>query len=205
MKVKCCERLQEALNIENLKPVDLVRMTGLSKSTISQYLSGAYEPKQGNLSLIADALGNYSEAWLMGYNVPRLNDEKKKIIKLIPLKGQIACGQAVEAIVWAGKSVPVTKDIHCDYALQAVGSSMIGARINDGDFVFIRENAEVRDGDIVAVMLENDVTLKRIRFRETEIVLKAENPDYDDIHIKKERFETVKIVGKCVACQIKIT
>lgn len=66
------KRLQKALDINQMKPIQLSEKTGLDKSLISNYLSGNYKAKQDKLSLLADAL-NVSETWLMGYDVP-LND-----------------------------------------------------------------------------------------------------------------------------------
>lgn len=63
------QRINEALNIREMKQADLVRLTGIGKSSISTYLSGEYEPKQRNIYKIAKAL-NVNEAWLMGYDVP---------------------------------------------------------------------------------------------------------------------------------------
>lgn len=63
------DRLKKALIIRNMTQSDLVRKTGIGKSSICTYLSGAYEPKQKNLYKIAKAL-NINEAWLMGYNIP---------------------------------------------------------------------------------------------------------------------------------------
>ena len=63
------ERMKEALRIRNLKQADLVEKTKIGKSYISTYLTGAYEPKQKNIYLIAKAL-DVSEAWLMGLDVP---------------------------------------------------------------------------------------------------------------------------------------
>jgi len=62
-------RLNQALEIRNMKPVELSQRTGLSKARISQYTNGVYEAKQKALYLIASAL-NVSEAWLMGHDVP---------------------------------------------------------------------------------------------------------------------------------------
>ena len=64
------ERLLEVMAATGKKQIDLVRETGLDKSEISRYLSGKYEPKPANLSLLADSL-NVSEAWLFGYDVPK--------------------------------------------------------------------------------------------------------------------------------------
>ena len=71
------DRLNQALEIRDMKPIELLKRTGLSKARISQYTNGVYEAKQKALYLIARAL-NVSEAWLMGYDVPmeRLMYEK---------------------------------------------------------------------------------------------------------------------------------
>lgn len=60
------DRIKQALVLRNMKQADLVKATGIGKSSISTYLTGAYEPKQKNIYKIARAL-NVSEAWLMGY------------------------------------------------------------------------------------------------------------------------------------------
>lgn len=64
----CADRLKEALTIKGLKQSDLCRLTGIPKSAISQYISGAFEPKQDRMYLLSKAL-NVSEAWLMGLDV----------------------------------------------------------------------------------------------------------------------------------------
>lgn len=68
-KVTCAERLREALEIRNLRQSDLCELTGIPKSAMSQYVSGAFEPKQDRVELLAKALG-VTEAWLMGYDFP---------------------------------------------------------------------------------------------------------------------------------------
>ena len=62
-------RLKEAMNIRQLKAVDLHNATGINKSSISQYISGTVKPKQDRIYLLAKAL-NVDELWLMGHNVP---------------------------------------------------------------------------------------------------------------------------------------
>ena len=68
-KSNCSERIATALAIRNMKQSDLCARTKIPKSAISQYISGAFEPKQDRIHLIAKAL-NVSETWLMGYDVP---------------------------------------------------------------------------------------------------------------------------------------
>lgn len=63
------ERLKEAMEIRQLRQADLAEKTKIGKSSISTYISGAYDPKQKNIYLLAKAL-DVNEAWLMGYDVP---------------------------------------------------------------------------------------------------------------------------------------
>lgn len=67
-KKTCAERLQEAMDLRNMKQVDLINLTGIKKSALSQYVSGKILPRQNNIFKLAKAL-NVNEAWLMGYDV----------------------------------------------------------------------------------------------------------------------------------------
>lgn len=79
MKENFSLRLEKALKLRNMKPIELAEKSGVPKSAISQYLSGQYEAKQKNIDKLSVAL-NVSEAWLMGHDVPierNLNFEEK--------------------------------------------------------------------------------------------------------------------------------
>lgn len=65
----CSKRIAKALAIRGMRQSELCALTKIPKSSLSQYLSGEYEPKQDRIYLISKAL-NVSEAWLMGYDVP---------------------------------------------------------------------------------------------------------------------------------------
>ena len=69
LKESCAERLRQALAARKMRQADLCQRTGIPKSAISQYLSGAFEPKQDRVAILARAL-NVQEAWLMGFDVP---------------------------------------------------------------------------------------------------------------------------------------
>ncbi len=75
-KATCAERIRTALTIKGMKQSDLCRLTKIPKSALSQYLSGAFEPKQDRIYLMSQAL-NVSEAWLMGLDVPMERQVKK--------------------------------------------------------------------------------------------------------------------------------
>ena len=75
----CADRIKMALQIKGVKQADLCRLTKIPKSALSQYISGAYDPKQDRIYLIANAL-NVSEAWLMGLDVPMDRQDRKKTV-----------------------------------------------------------------------------------------------------------------------------
>ena len=75
------ERLRMALDFRNMKASELSELTGINKSTISQYLSKEYEPKRDRIELFAKTL-NVNEAWLIGYDVPmEINNQEDSIIE----------------------------------------------------------------------------------------------------------------------------
>lgn len=69
-RVAISHRIKEGLEIRNMKQIDLSRLTGISRSMITEYLKGKYEPRQDNIYLIAKAL-DVNEAWLMGFDVKK--------------------------------------------------------------------------------------------------------------------------------------
>ncbi|WP_338998309.1 helix-turn-helix domain-containing protein [Fusobacterium animalis] len=77
MKGKCSDRIKEALNLRNMKPIELVERSGVKKSALSQYMSGKITPRQKSLDSMAKVL-NVSPAWLMGFDVPM---EREDILK----------------------------------------------------------------------------------------------------------------------------
>ena len=120
--------------------------------------------------------------------------------------GNIACGEPIfaeqnfEAYVEAGANV------HADFCLRAKGDSMIGARIQDGDIVFIKKQEMVDDGEIAAVLIEDEATLKRVQYNpeENELLLFAENPKYKTMRYTGEELNHIRILGKDVAFQSDI-
>ena len=79
------ERLQQAMAEAKLKQVDVVRITGMHKGTLNNYVKGKYEPKSNAIHILAKALG-VSEMWLWGYDVPKQrSDGQKKNDQLVEL------------------------------------------------------------------------------------------------------------------------
>ena len=115
--------------------------------------------------------------------------------------GGIACGAPIEAVPEDGEYLETDLTVNADYVLKCQGDSMINARIFDGDYVFIKEQPEVENGEIAAVCMDNTVTLKRIYMYDDYVELRAENPMFKPIIIHKGDYDSVRIIGKAVACQ----
>lgn len=126
--------------------------------------------------------------------------------KKYPMLGNIACGEPTLANEEMGLYVEAGTDIKADFCLRAKGDSMIGARIHDGDIVFIRQQEMVDDGEIAAVLIDDEATLKRVYYDRDAgtLSLFAENPLYKAMHFSGDTLNQIKIIGKAVAFQSDI-
>ena len=208
-------RLREGLDLRGMKQIELATRSGISKYSISHYLKGDWEGKQDAVYELARAL-NVSEAWLMGYDVPAERSAPKVSVQLdkkptippgfmplpkmrkVPLIGAIACGDPITAIQNREGDVNAPVDMRCDFALKCQGESMIGAGIHDGDVVYIRIQPEVENGEIAAVRIGEEATLKRVYLHNDYIELRPENPAFESIIRRREEMNDVQIEGKAV-------
>ncbi len=192
-----------------MKQSELVALTGIGKSSISTYISGEYEPKQKNLYRIAKAL-DVSEAWLMGLDVPMEREKASDLpqspdilplpkTKRVPLLGTIACGEPILAEENLDGYVEMAEEVTADFALRCRGDSMVNARILDGDLVFIRQQPDVENGEIAAVLIGDEATLKRVYKYPGQVVLQPENPQYPPLVYSGEQLQDFRILGKAVA------
>lgn len=120
-------------------------------------------------------------------------------MRSIPLVGTIACGAPILAEEHIDDYINIPKTIMADFALTCKGDSMINARIFDGDIVYIRQQDTVDNGEIAAVLIDGEATLKRVRLFEDHISLEPENPQYRPIVLWGDDMNTVRILGKAVA------
>lgn len=196
------ERLEEALATRNMTAAELSKATGIGEGAISQYRKGAYKASQRNLEKIANAL-SVSIPWLMGVSDSSAIPLPKNILPMpgtydVPLIGNIACGQPILAVEDASETVPVPAWVHADFALRCKGDSMINARIFDGDVVYIRRQPQVENGEIAAVRIGDEATLKRVRLFDDHIALEPENPMYKPLVYWGEEMNQVQILGKAI-------
>ena len=117
----------------------------------------------------------------------------------VPILGSIACGAPILAQEHIDGYTGVPDFVHADFALVCRGDSMVGARIFDGDLVYIRQQDTVENGEIAAVLIEGEATLKRVRYYDDCVSLEPENPMYRPIILRGQEMATARILGKAVA------
>ena len=116
----------------------------------------------------------------------------------IPLVGTIACGTPILANENLDGEVTVPEDINADFALRCKGDSMIDARIMNGDIVYIRQQPTVENGEIAAVLIEDEATLKRVYVSGDTVTLVACNSKYQPFVYSGKQLDQIRILGKAV-------
>ena len=179
---------------------------GTSRQTVHRYERGtiANIPSE-KIEMLADALGT-TPAALMGWDDESYESVGAGESKRIPMLGSIACGAPIYATEEYGNYVCIDSALDADFCLTAHGDSMIGARIYNGDTVFIRSQESVENGEIAAVIINDEATLKRVYYYpgEHKLVLSPENPRYAPMVFTNEELDEVKILGKAIAFQSAI-
>lgn len=181
---------------------DIVKALGYSSSTISDWCNAKKYPRVSKMQELADYLG----VSLFDLREPREKKEPAvppgfqpmpKMVKR-PLVGQIACGDPIMAEENIEAYVDVPEDIDCDFVLTCSGDSMIDAGISDGDQVYIHIQPEVENGQIAAVRIGNDATLKRVYWDGTTLMLMPANAKYPPKSFSGEDLNEIQIEGRAV-------
>ena len=194
-------RTELGLTVEELAH----KMGYKDKSSISKIENGKADIPQSKIAAFADALQT-TPAYLMGWE--EQPEPKKPTIppgfepmpkmKNIPLIGSIACGEPITAEQNIEKMVDVPENIRCDFSLTCHGDSMVDAGIHDKDVVYIRIQPEVENGEIAAVRINGEATLKRVYYNPGTLTLMPANPAYAPMIYTGPQLEEVHIEGKAV-------
>lgn len=184
---------------------EVAERVGVSEATVSRWESGDIENmRRDKIAALAKAL-QMPPAVIMGWDdapIPSNPDIHPIGTKRFPVLGSVACGKPIFMAEEKEVYVDATVAIRADFVLIAKGDSMVGARINDGDIVFIRQQPEVENGEIAVVAIDDEATLKRFyRYSDDLIVLRAENPAYKDMEFRPEDRKDIRVLGKAVAFQ----
>jgi len=207
------ERIKFIRERQGISQTELADVIGTTKQTIYKYENNIISNVPSDkIELIAQHL-KVTPAYLMGWEEePNSHEQEKSLYdqfdnikpvhtKKFRLLGEIACGKHIYADEDYESYISADADIKADFCLKAKGDSMIGAGINEGDIVFIHEQPIVNSGEIAAVIIEDEATLKRVYYdkQHNRLQLVAANPIYMPLVYSDEELEHIRILGKAVA------
>lgn len=201
------DRLKELRESLNLNKKELSDKVKFSPSIISMYEAGERRPSIENLECLADffnvdidyLLGNTDYTTRLSWenetmNLPS-NITKLTKLKKIPILGTIACGSPIFAEENVDGYFVADNNIKADFTLRAKGDSMIDIGIHDGDLIFLRQQPVLENGEVGAVLIDNEATLKKVYINKNEMILQPCNKNYPPMVVKDK---DIKIMGKLV-------
>ncbi len=203
------EKLKHIRLGRDLSQEAFAELLGTSKQVISRYELGQTTPKIGVAARMCSILGVNLDNMIndsKGIYDPPVNYDGStpdNIIPLpkmkkVPLVGTIACGEPILAEENIESLINTPEGLGATFALRCKGDSMINARIFDGDIVYIRQQPDVENGEIAAVLVDNEATLKRVFKYDNRIELRAENPTFRPLSFEGEALSDIRILGKAV-------
>ena len=173
----------------------IAKKVGVTKSTVSRWASGEIKKVK------EETLNNLSE--LLGKDVKTLISEN---IYRKPIFGYVKAGYDMfaEQNILGYEEVSSAEMKTGDYYLKVKGDSMINSRICDGDLVFIKKCDDVNSGEIAVVLVENEVTIKKVIKKEGLLILESSNPNYENRYFSNDEVINmpVKIIGKVLHTKI---
>ena len=179
------DNLNKLMRIKGITQTDIINDLKINKSTISTWCNGSRLPRMDKVQLIADYLGVSKSDLIEEKETKEEAINCNNIYKLdkikLPMLGKVACGEPIFADEDRESYIMIGTDIGADFCLQCQGDSMINARIHDGDIVFVKRFFYYREQNLV--------------------ILKPENPKYQDIILTGEQLNQVKVIGRAVAFQ----
>ena len=181
-------RLQLGLSAE-----EVAEALNISRATMYRYEGGQIEKMPVTIIAPLSEILDISPTELLGLNEPVVEKGKR-----IPLVGCIACGSPITAEENIEDYVTAPLGCDADFALRCKGDSMIRARICDGDIVFIHAQSDCSNGEIAAVLIGDEATLKRVYKQKDSITLMPENSEYSPLFYSGEQLNEIRILGKAV-------
>ncbi len=199
------ERIKKRRKEIGLTVDDLANLIGKNRATIYRYESDDIENLPVTvLEPLASAL-RISPAELFGWDseTGKKYDDVLSIPGIMPIPktvkrprlGAIACGEPILAEENFDGYDDVPDGIPCDFTLICEGDSMINARIHDGDIVYIKQQPTVENGQIAAIMIDGETTLKRVYIDGDRLTTIPENPAYKPHTYIGEELNNIRIIG----------
>lgn len=199
-------RLTQIMSERGISTTELAEMIGMSKQAVSAYCTNTRSPKRPTVESIARAL-HVNPLWLMGYNVDSGFQTASTEIPYgfsplpetdrVPRIGRIACGTPITAEENIEDYDSIPSSWRANFTLICVGDSMLPS-VQDGDLVAIRKQPTVENGEIAAVRIDDEATLKRVYRYPDKLILQPENPAYEPTVLVGEEINRASIEGKAV-------
>lgn len=197
--MKLYERIKERRLAMGMTLLDVANALGVKEATVQRYESGEIKNPKHQTVLELARIFHCTPSYLMGWEEDVLPESVMQISKKkLPLLGEIAAGKPIFAKEEIEYYSP-GEDAGADFCLRVQGDSMVGAGIKNGDIVFIRSQDTVDDGDIAAVLVDDEATLKRVYVSSDTVTLVSENPKYKPMVFSKNQCDTIRILGKAVS------
>ncbi len=183
-------RIRKFRELKGMTQQELADRVGVKYNTISNYETGTNKPGNNVLFVIAQVLDVGIDSLFpptKGDLSLIVNDDKdahpytSTSLSMLPIVGRISCGNGILAYEDVEGYEPVPDEWLYGgehFCLRAKGDSMIGARIHEGDLLLIRRQPEVENGEIAAVLIDDEAVLKRVYIHDGKLVLQSENPKY---------------------------
>lgn len=185
------ERIKHYRNLSGMSLEELGNRIGVGKSTVRKYENALIKISHDRLEAISSALG-IDVALLYGEDV-------QGEIAEVPLYGAISCGNG--SVIYEEKEGYITSpkdwvDNGIYFYLTAKGDSMIGAKIHEGDLLLIKKQEVVENGEIAAVVIDDECLLKRAYKKDGSFTLISENPNYPPLVFNPATDKNIRIIGR---------
>lgn len=192
-------RISELRNKLGISMKEAAARLDMPYTTYVNYEKGTREPNSETLIKLSRFFGTTID-YLLGKpetNIVPPGFDPLPEMTTVPLVGRIACGQPITAEENLEGYVSIPAEWHATFTLLCEGDSM-EPRIKDGDLVSIRSQPQVENGEIAAVRIDCEATLKHVYLYPDKIVLQPENPNYAPIVKIGEEMNDITIEGKAV-------
>lgn len=183
-----------------LQQKEVALAVGVSYPTVSEWEHNKKDPSGDRLRKLSD-LFRVDPGVILGYRPLTADEYRPDIIHLsgrVPLIGEIACGTPITADQNIEEMISLPDGVRADFALRCRGTSMVPT-FNEGDIVLIRQEPDVADGKIAAVLIDNEATLKRIHHLHDGVMLIPDNTaDFSPVMLSGDDAASIRILGVAV-------
>lgn len=195
------KNLQKYMKAKGVDRNKLCDDLGFKYMTVSDWINKKTYPRIDKIEMLANYFGieksDLIEDKVNLEDIPGIIITKNLIN--VPILGSVICGQPTMMEENFTGYFKLDPDIaKPDFSLRAEGDSMIDANIHEGDLVFFRKTPDVENGSIACVLLDDQVTLKRIIKADDTLILQPANTSYNPIVVRHGDYTNVQILGEMI-------